>query len=275
MFFKGCPLSCRWCHNPEAISFANQPIYSVTDCIRCFECVSACPSKALKAGVQGIETDYERCTACLACADLCPAGARKAAADSYTSDRLLALVLRDMDFYGADGGVTLSGGEPLAHPRFLTSFLQSAKEAGLHVVVETAGHWSRQKVEPLLSGVDLVMFDVKVIDAERHLELTGVKNHLILGNLRWLLESGQDIIVRVPLIPGCNVDEENLLQTAQLLQELHLGSVTLLPYHRLGESKLDKFAAPIDSMGVAPLSDDEFNRARRLFESQGIEVLLS
>jgi pyruvate formate lyase activating enzyme len=275
VFFKGCPLACRWCHNPEAISFANQPIYSANDCIRCFECVSRCPSQALKAGVNGIETDYDRCTACLTCADLCPAKARKAAADAFTSEQLLALVLRDMDFYGDEGGVTLSGGEPLVHPRFLNSFLKSARDADLHVVVETAGHWSKKKVEPLLLGIDLVMFDIKAIDGEKHKELTGIDNVLILENLRWLLQTGQKTIVRVPLIPSCNNDVENLKQTAQLLHELGLSSVTLLPYHRLGESKLDKFAAPIDSMGIPPLTDDEFEQARQLFESEGIEVLLA
>lgn len=272
VFFKGCPLSCRWCHNPETISFKNQIVYSASECIGCGDCVSVCPHGAVRMTARGVETDFSRCTTCLACTDVCPGGARKAAATRYDADTLLEEVLRDADFYGEDGGITLSGGEPLVHPVFQSSFLTKAKQAGLHVIAETAGYWSYRRLRQVLDNIDLVYFDLKVIDEKRHRQLVGRSNAKILENLRRLAKDGRDVVVRLPLIPGLNDDEENLRQTAQIVVSLGLSSIVLLKYHPLGESKLVKMDTPIEPLGLKPMSDEQMRAAVAVFESHGLEV---
>lgn len=273
IFFKGCPLACRWCHNPETISFKNQIVYSATECIGCGDCVSACPSDAIHITPQGVETNFNRCSTCLACAEVCPGGARKPAATHYDAETLLAEVLRDADFYGDDGGITLSGGEPLVHPLFQSGFLAEAKQAGLHIVAETAGYWSYRRLKHVLETIDLFCFDLKVIDETRHRHLVGRSNTRILENLRRLVDDGRDVVVRLPLIPGLNDDVENLRQTAQLVVSLGLSNIVLLKYHPMGESKLVKMDTPIKPLGLKSMSDEQMRPAVAVFESHGLEVV--
>ena len=273
VFFKGCPLACRWCHNPETISFKNQIVYSGSECIGCGDCVSVCPQRAITVTTNGVETDFSRCSSCFTCTDVCPGGARKAAATRYDADTLLAEVLRDADFYGDDGGITLSGGEPLVHPGFQSGFLMKAKQAGLHIIAETAGYWSYRRLRKVLQSIDLFYFDLKVIDETCHRELVGRSNTKIHENLRRLVEDGRKVAVRLPLIPGLNDDEENLRQTAQLVVSLGLSNIVLLKYHPLGESKLVKMDTPIEPLGLMPFSDEQMMAAVSVFESAGLDVM--
>lgn len=272
IFFKGCPLACQWCHNPETISFQNELVFSVSDCIGCGDCVPVCSKSALGLCKGRIRVEYSACDGCMRCTELCPSGALKPAARPYSSEALLAEVLRDFNYYGEDGGITLSGGEPLVHVEFLKEFLPQAKAADLHVVAETAGHWAYEQLVPVLDHVDLFLFDVKTFDGQRHREYTGRSNARILRNLRRLLADGRDVQVRMPLVPGRNADGENLTSTARLMASLGLSAITLLPYHSLGEGKLAKIGGRVRPLGLRPPAPEEIARATAAFESCGVQV---
>lgn len=272
IFFKGCPLSCKWCHNPETIAFENQPVYNRADCIGCGDCVKACPESALSMKKFGVVTDHLKCRNCFTCMDVCPSLARRPAAKAYGADALCEEVLRDFDYYDDDGGVTLSGGEPLAHPSFLRGFLKKVKRSGLNVTVETSGYWSFQTSANVISLVDLFLFDLKVMDMNRHRELTGRSNRKILANLKRLVDQGCNVSVRMPLVPGLNDDPENLLQTARVLNDLRLRAVWLLPYHTLGEAKLKKMETRQKPLSLHVPSQQEIRGATTILESHGIAV---
>lgn len=272
IFFKGCPLACQWCHNPETISFHNELVFSVSDCIGCGDCVPACSKFALALHKGHIRVDFAACDGCMRCTELCPSGALKPAARPCSSEALLAEVLRDFNYYGEDGGITLSGGEPLIHVAFLKEFLPKAKAAGLHVVAETAGHWAYEQLVPVLEHVGLFLFDVKMVDGQRHREYTGRSNARILQNLRRLLAEGRDVRVRMPLVPGRNIDSDNLTSTAKLIASLGLSTITLLPYHSLGEGKLAKIGGRVRPLGLRPPAPEEIAHARSVFESCGVQV---
>ena len=272
IFFKGCPLSCRWCHNPETISFRNELLYSPAECIGCGDCLEACPRGALKRGPSGIVTDPARCNLCLECTEICPSEARVPAARFYDSAALLDEALSDRDFYGEEGGITLSGGEPLAQADFLKSFLYKAKAAGLHVTAQTSGFWRYEALEGLLDSIDLFFYDLKAADARRHQKLTGRSNGRILSNLKRLIQEGREVQVRMPLVAGLNDDWQNIEQTAQLLGELGCDGLTLLPYHELGAGKREKLGMKPEATGLKALSETEFLGVRRLFEARGVTI---
>ncbi len=273
LFFKGCPLACRWCQNPETISFGNEPFFTAAACLLCGDCAEACPESAISVEGDGLEFARSRCRNCLECTKVCPAGALAPAAQKFAPEALLAEVLKDIDYYGGGGGVTLSGGEPLAHPAFLKAFLPLVAERGIHVAVETAGHVPAAHLTEMADFVDLFLFDLKLIDGERHRSLTGRSNGLILENLDRLVRRGGNVNVRMPLIPGINDDEENLRLTARLLGSLGLPSITILPYHGLGLGKLVKVNAPFEPVSCLPPDAGQIAEASRFFESRGIGVV--
>ncbi len=242
VFFKGCPLACRWCQNPETIAFGNERMYTALDCIGCGDCVRACPHGALRLVAGGPVFDSAECRACLSCTRACPSGALAPAARAVAPGDLLAEVLRDADYYPPDGGLTLSGGEPLSQIDFLAAFLPLSRAAGLHVVAQTAGHWEFEAVRPILGLIDLFLFDLKVLDDAAHRALCGRSNRRILANLDALVAEGRSVEVRMPVVPGCNDDPGNLASTAELIRRCGLDGITLLPYHPLGEAKRSKLA---------------------------------
>jgi pyruvate formate lyase activating enzyme len=272
VFFKGCPLACRWCHNPEAIAFGNEPLHAASDCIRCGDCVEACVAGALRMTGSGVQIDHARCDRCMRCTEVCPSGAWRAAARRYSVDGLLEEVLRDRDFYGSDGGVTLSGGEPLVHAGFLRRFLERTSEHGVHITAQTAGHFEWRRIEPLLEHIDRVHFDLKVVAPERHRSLTGRDNGRILRNLSRLVARGCNVELRMPVVIGFNDDADNLRRSARVARGLGLRSITLLAYHPLGEAKLDKLASELRPLGARAAARADLDRAAASFATHGIAV---
>ena len=239
IFFKGCPLSCPWCHNPESQHERPELLFWAERCTGCGACVGVCPVGAVSLENGTAVTDRSLCTGCGACAEVCPTHAREIAGEAWSLDRLLETIERDLLFYDeSGGGVTLSGGEPLAQPEFALSVLAACKDRRIHTAVDTCGFAEWDVLDAVASQTDLFLYDVKQLDDDRHRELTGVSNVLILENLERLGESGRRIWIRYPLIPGVNDAEDDIVALGKLVSRLRsVDAIHLLPFHRGGERK--------------------------------------
>ena len=240
VFFKGCPLRCRWCHNPETQSGRNQLLFQEKLCIGCGACAAVCPNGAHRLEPDRHVFDAARCRQCLVCTQVCPAKALEPAAREMTPDEIFRQVLRDQAFYGPEGGMTLSGGEPMMQFEFVRALCEAAKRApGIpNIALESCGFAPVEHYRELLPWIDLFLFDVKTLDPEKHRRYTGVPLEPILRTLRFLDDSGAAISLRCPLIPGLNDSEEALTRIAELANTLrHVRSIDLEPYHPLGEAK--------------------------------------
>ena len=244
VFLKGCPLHCTWCHNPESISPKPQLSYLSDKCIACGLCMSKCPVGAIaRRGDGKAAVDWTRCDSCGACPPVCDAKALELVGREMTVEEVMATVLRDLDYYRASGGgITLSGGEPLFQPEFTAALLRSAKAYRLHTCVETAGFCDWATLEKILRNVDLFLYDYKETDPQLHQAFTGQPNGLILANLRALHQAGANILLRCPMIPEYNARKEHWEGIGAIARELpRLKGVEVLPYHRLGRAKLNRF----------------------------------
>ena len=239
VFMKGCPLHCLWCHNPESQAFQTELLFNTTKCVKCGMCVPVCPEKCHSVTAEEHTFDRSKCIACGRCADVCPAEALKLVGKEMTVDEVLQEVLKDRVFYqNSGGGMTLSGGEPLAHFEFTLALLKAAKEAGLHTAIETSGFASWERIRQLLPFVDLWLWDVKATP-EKYETLTGVPWDPIYKNLKNVAEAGGKIVLRCPLIPGVNDEDAHLIRIASLANELgaSVKQIDLEPYHPMGEGK--------------------------------------
>jgi pyruvate formate lyase activating enzyme len=242
VFLKGCPLSCRWCHNPESQRACPEIFFDAASCVGCGACVPACPegAVALRGGVAW--TDRDACAGCGRCVAACPAQARAVVGRRWGLDELLAEIDRDVLFYDqSGGGVTLSGGEPLAQAEFSLEILTACRARRIHTAVDTCGYGPTEVVEAFAQVTDLFLYDLKVMDSARHEAETGVANEQILANARLLDALGARMWVRVPLIPGINDDLENLAAIGRFVRDLRsVEAVQVLPYHRAGEAKIER-----------------------------------
>lgn len=225
VFFKGCPLACKWCHNPEGISFSRQVWWEGTRCIGCGSCAQTCPQSALRAGPDGISIDPDRCVACMKCVETCPAKALQAIGRSYTPDQLAAELEKDIDYFRQfGGGVTASGGECMAQSAFVAELFARLQSRGITTAADTSGEAAYSAFRKILPHTDYILYDLKLMDAELHRQYTGADNHRILENFRQLCRDRQSgaysfsIWVRTPLIPGATATEENIRAIARFLK---------------------------------------------------------
>jgi pyruvate formate lyase activating enzyme len=256
VFFKGCPLSCWWCHNPEGQSPRPELMFFENRCLVCGDCIRVCPHGAIHCLKGEIHTTSE-CQVCGTCAEACPAGARKVAGRRMTVSEVLREIEKDLIFWDeSGGGVTFSGGESLAQPRFLELLLDACREKRIHTVVETCGLATRDVVLGLSEKASLILFDLKTLDPLKHKKYTGVPNDAILANLEALAERNKPLVVRYPIIPGINDDSENVRQMIALLSRLHLMQVHLLPYHESGTEKYKRLnlGLRLEDVKVPPAS---------------------
>ena len=243
VFLKGCPLRCPWCHNPESQDGAPEVLLFPERCIHCGTCLKVCPSGA---AAEPVGADRLRCVRCGACADACPSRARRLAGRSLSVRNVLDVVGHDRLFYDeSGGGVTFSGGEPLAQAEFLVECLRASRERGYHTAVDTCGYAPTRRLVEVAGATDLILYDLKLMDGRRHLELAGVSNELILENARVIGERGVAIWIRFPLIPGVNDDEDNLAALGRFVRSMPaVQQVNVLPYHRLGMDKYPRLGRP-------------------------------
>lgn len=242
VFFKGCPLRCIWCHNPEGLERASQILYDPMKCIGCGECSGACERHLhiFRGGLHGYMRDG--CAGCGKCSDVCCTGALSTAGKPMSADEVMDVVLRDLAVYReSGGGLTLSGGEPLMQPDFAVELLSAAKEAGISTCIETSGFADPDKLTEAASYTDLFLFDYKATGDEMHKRLCGVTQQRILENLTLLCRLGAPVILRCPIVPGANDIPEHIAGIAATAKKYDcIKAVQLEPYHRLGVSKAEK-----------------------------------
>ena len=238
VFFKGCPLKCVWCHNPEGIGRGPQLAYYENKCIGCLECESACRHGAHSS--DGFHVfDRERCVGCGSCETVCLGDALKLYGRSVTAETLLPQLLEDRAFYeNSGGGVTLSGGECLMQADFCAQLLKALKENGIHTAVDTCGFVSRETLDKVIPYTDIFLYDLKAFDEEVHIRCTGKPNGVILENLRYLDSLGKQCEIRIPFVPGFNDDQMGPI-AAFLAPMKNITGVRVLAYHNYAGSKYE------------------------------------
>jgi pyruvate formate lyase activating enzyme len=274
VFFKGCPLSCWWCHNPESQRLQKEIMIRTNRCIHCGKCYAACPQGAIFQRGEDFQTNLGLCVQCGTCVPTCPADAREIVGRQVSVDQLMAEIKRDLPFFEeSGGGVTISGGEPLMQPRFLMELLKSCQREEIHIALDTSGYAPWTVLKKLVGYVDLFLYDIKIIDDQDHRKYTGVSNELILSNLERLAKNGASIILRVPVIPGINDTERNLNKIARLAQSLPgVQEVDLLPYHRAAEGKYSRLNRDYQLDGIEPASEERVNGLVKQIKACGLFV---
>lgn len=242
VFFKGCPLDCIWCHNPESKSIESEMFYDADKCVGCQRCENVCPLRC--HSFKGRIHLYNRnsCITCGKCADVCMTGALETVGDRKTVEKVLEEVLKDKIFYeNSGGGITLSGGEPMMQFEFAYDLLKASKRNSLHTCMETCGFAKEENYKKIAELVDIFLFDYKEVNTEKHKEFTGVSNELIFTNLKMLDAIGAKIILRCPIIPTLNDREEHFQGIAEMASILNnIIEINIEPYHPLGMGKAHK-----------------------------------
>ena len=264
VFLKGCPLHCMWCHNPEDIAPQVQVGWEQQKCIGCFKCLPACSNNAIAASQKGIITDYNKCRSCGQCVEKCPSTARKMYGKRKTVSQVFDEVIRDKSFFEkTNGGLTVSGGEPLAQPMFTKELFRLCRSEGIHTALDTSGYASREVLEDVLQETDLVLLDLKQADAELHKRYTGVDPALIYANLERINERGVPTWIRTPIVPGYTDQEENITSIAKLLTKTNcVVKWELLPYHSFGEKKYKELQIAYQLQSVKRPTDEKMKSLR-------------
>ena len=274
VFFKGCPLKCLWCDNPESQSQLPQLFYFESLCSRCQKCVSVCPNKAISVGPdESVITDHANCNACGTCTVICPNDARVITGKLMAIEEVMGIINQDALFYrNSGGGITASGGEAAAQSGFLTELFKQCQEAGIHTALDTTGHVRWETLQQILEFTDLVLLDIKNIDPKKHERITGIGNALILENARKIADSGKSMWARFPLIPGCTDSDENIAAIGDFVLSLGLKQIDILPYHRLGVGKYKRLGLEYPLPEAKPYTEEQLQQIKSSLEVKGLEV---
>lgn len=265
VFLKGCPLRCWWCHNPEGLSCRPEIVVFENRCVACGNCRKVCPTGAIDPAVRLGQGSEALCTLCGACVAACPTGARQLVGKQMTVAGILTEVLKDRLFYDdSAGGVTFSGGEPLAQPAFLKELLEACRAREIHTAVDTCGYVSRELLLSVAPLTDLFLYDLKIMDDVGHRKYTSVSNVSILENLKALGDIHNNIWIRTPVIPGLNDDDGNMEALAKFAASVPgVRQVNLLPYHRTGIAKFKRLRKEYRLNDIADPSAEHLEKLRQ------------
>jgi len=272
VFFKGCPLRCFWCHNPEGQSFEKDIMFYASRCKMCGKCIEACPKKAIYFYQGRITTDLSKCIKCGRCVMICPNQAREVIGTEMDADEITDVVLKDMDFYEqSGGGVTISGGEPLANTQSL-ELLRRLKRENIHTAVETSGYCQWEYMKEAARHTDLFLYDLKAADNQKHIEYTGCSVEPIVDNLKKLSSLESEILVRIPLINGVNTQLKELEQMDNILKYCEIKKIQLLSYHDYAKNKYDALARNYQADNQNKLPLGTFAQVQEFFRKRNYEV---
>ena len=276
VFFKGCPLRCRWCANPESQFPQVQILWDSRQCTHCLHCVTSCPAQAVSVLDNQIRTDRTKCTGCRKCVDECPGRARSAEGEERSIAEVLRICLQDRDFYEeSHGGVTLSGGEVLSSPDFAIALLTALKAEGIHTAIETSGYAAKDVFLRVIRQVDLIFFDLKHWQAKEHKAGTGVSNELPLSNLKAAIALGKEVMPRIPVIPGYNDALSDAAGFVRRLKEVRASRVQLLPFHQFGQNKYTLLGKTYAYDNVPALHKEELLPFQQEFQKEGIDAFFA
>jgi len=273
VFLKGCPLNCWWCQNPESQLTEQETVFREDRCIGCGACSTICPSNAIQIKNGIPVTEKEKCILCGKCIEKCPALAREMIGKKMTAEEVLKEIEKDLVFYEeSGGGVTFSGGEPLGQSEFFEGLLNGCREKKIHTAVDTSGYISWGILNKISPKVDLFLYDLKLMDNERHKKYTGLSNEIILENLKKLSSVHHNILVRFPVIPGINDDCQNLRETGEFLSSLKITQVNLLPYHYIGVDKYRRLGRTYKLVTTQPPSEEKLSEISGILKKFNLSV---
>jgi pyruvate formate lyase activating enzyme len=272
IFFQGCPLRCKWCSNPEGLEKKYKIMYKSNHCVNCGACVDVCPMgiHSMSSGTHTVDRS-KNCIACKKCEDVCLQSALKTVGEEKTIGELVKSIEEDRTFYEmSGGGVTLGGGEVLMQAEAATNLLMACKNIGINTAIETCGYTSLDVIKNVAKYTDLFLFDIKQINPEKHLYWTGVRNEIILENLKFLLENGFNVEIRVPLIKDVNtetIDIENVIKFLLPYKDYkNLKGIDLLPYHKMGANKYSQLGLNYEMQGDFHLDNYELDKIENLIK---------
>lgn len=273
VFFKGCPLKCMWCHNPETQNFHRQILTNREKCVGCGACVKACPNGAIRMEDGKAVTDHTLCNGCGTCTDYCLPNIREAAGKEYEIKDLVKELKKDLMFYEqSGGGVTLSGGEVMCMDMdYIEALVRALDQQGITVTIDTCGYAPYENFKRILPYVNTFLYDVKAIDNEVHKKYIGVDNDLILENLEKLSADQGRIYIRIPTVKGVNADDESMQAVIDWLKahDIHVAQVNLLPYHNTGSSKYGRLETEYEGQSLSAPDKEEMQHFMEMFQKAG------
>ena len=272
IFMKGCPLRCLWCSNPESQFQKQEMMLSAVKCISCGKCIEVCPTGA--AGEKNPAKAKKLCRNCGKCVEVCPSTARQMVGKNMAVAEVMEEIERDVRFYRrSSGGITVTGGEPLMQPEYVQALLKECNARDIDTAIETCGYSDEESLKKVIPYVDLVLYDIKHMDKEKHQEITGYGNAKILENARLIVEMHKDIIIRIPVIPGYNDSDENIENTAKFARTLNkVDEINLMPYHNFGESKYNSLGKHYQLEGIKSLERKALSHQKKILESYKLKV---
>ena len=273
IFLKGCPLQCLWCCNPEGQTKDLEIKYTPPKCNECAKCVNVCPTEAITL-YEGkkVKIDRDLCNSCGKCINICYTGAIEFFGCHMTVDEVFDTVKKDEKYYSSSGGgVTIGGGEPTSQPHFTYALMKKCQQNYIHVAVDTCGYTTTQLGFKILEEADLLLYDLKCIDLNSHIENTGVSNELILKNLQKLADMGKSLIIRIPLVPGYNDSKKNIRETAKFLSEMRtVERVDIIPYHKFGIIKYEQLGKEYRLSSIQTQPQKYIDKTENIFKSFGL-----